>query len=208
LTLRDPRIILDIGCNDGTHTRLFFELFKHVRVYSFEPDRRAQQRFITATKDYPKAHLIPLAVGAENNAVDFYPSEGGPPGQNWPLGWDMSGSIRQPKGHLQAHPWCKFGQKTKVMMTRLDDWSRQVRLDNTHIDFIWADVQGAEVDLITGGLETLAKTRYFFTEYSTKELYTGQVDLERILEMLPNFEIVTLWREDVLLRNKDLTREA
>ncbi|MEN9248224.1 MAG: hypothetical protein Q6L50_08560 [Gloeomargarita sp. GMQP_bins_120] len=37
-------------------------------------------------------------------------------------------------------------------------------------DFIWADVQGAEVDLIQGGLQALANTRYFYTEYANTEL--------------------------------------
>lgn len=198
--LGDPRCILDIGCNDGTHTRLFLDLFKKAKVYSFEPDGRAQRRFIAGCKDYPRARLIPMAVGAETGVTDFYPSAGGPPGQSWPEGWDMSGSLRSPKLHLNAHPWCKFSKATKVLVTTLDTWAMGAALPDV-VDFIWADVQGAEIDLITGGLETLEKTKYFYTEYSTKELYAGQVDLNRILELLPDFKVVEQWPEDVLLKN-------
>jgi FkbM family methyltransferase len=200
----DP-VILDIGCNDGTHTRMFLDLFERAQVFSFEPDARARARFMANA--HPRAQLIASAVGAIDGVIDFYPSEGMPA----PLpeveaaevasrlgkgGWDYSGSIRAPKLHLVHHPWCKFGAKVQVPIMRLDTWAQ-----GRSIDFIWADVQGAEIDLIMGGLETLAHTRYFYTEYSNSELYEGQVNLEHIMDLLPNFEIVTRWAEDVLLRN-------
>jgi hypothetical protein len=50
--------------------------------------------------------------------------------------------------------------------------------DISFIDFIWADVQGAEEDLILGGLDTLRKrTKYLFTEYNNSEMYEGQINL-------------------------------
>ena len=69
------------------------------------------------------------------------------------------------------------------------------------IDFIWADVQGAEENLILGGRETINKSHYFYTEYSDRELYEGQVGLDWILNALPNFEVVERFSDDVLLRN-------
>jgi hypothetical protein len=69
------------------------------------------------------------------------------------------------------------------------------------IDLIWADTQGAEADLIAGGVEALAKTRFFYTEYSDDEWYEGQPNLKKILEMLPNFNIVHRFTMDILLKN-------
>lgn len=70
------------------------------------------------------------------------------------------------------------------------------------------DVQGAESDVIAGGQKTLGRTRFIYTEYSDRELYEGQLSLRSILDLLPAFEVVTLYpREiegDVLLRNKVL----
>jgi hypothetical protein len=73
------------------------------------------------------------------------------------------------------------------------------------IDFIWADVQGAEGDVIRGGLATFQRTRYFYTEYIDEELYEGQITLDRMIELLPRWTIVERWSDDVLLRNTDLT---
>ena len=76
------------------------------------------------------------------------------------------------------------------------------------IDLIWADVQGAEGDLIEGGRQALARTRYFYTEYDDQELYEGQIPLAKLLSLLPEFEIVPRYRWDVLLRNRAIQGTA
>jgi FkbM family methyltransferase len=199
--------ILDIGCNDGTHTKIFREIFPLGTVYSFDPEPRAHERFY---KMVPDGKLFKTAVGAIDGEIDFYPSEGLPSplpldearevAARLPKGWDYSGSIREPKLHKTWHPWCKFGAPVKVPIIRLDTWVHQ-HYTAMPIDFIWADVQGAEIDLIMGGQLTLRNTRYFYTEYSDKELYSGQIPLVKILELLPMFEVAAVYPEDVLLRN-------
>jgi FkbM family methyltransferase len=200
----DP-VILEIGCNDGMHTQKFLDTFAGARVYGFEPDERARRRFQAAVHD-PRAQLFATAVGAIDGVTTFYPSTGAPDAE-WaaklPEGWDISGSIRVPKEHREVHPWCHFGPGMDVAVTRLDTWAKTHAQE--HIDFIWADVQGAEGDLIAGGRKTLAKTRYFYTEYSNRELYEGQLNLAAILRLLPDFEVIRRYKGDVLLRNKRLT---
>ena len=63
-------------------------------------------------------------------------------------------------------------------------------------------MQGAEGDLIKGGRETLANTRYFYTEYNNRELYEGQLGLRELLSLLPDFDVVQRYPHDVLLRNR------
>jgi hypothetical protein len=81
----------------------------------------------------------------------------------------------------------------------LDSWVRDESLDA--IDLIWADVQGAEVDLIAGGKEALKHTRYFYTEYSNTELYEGQINLRQLMALLPDFHVLRRYEKDVLLKN-------
>jgi FkbM family methyltransferase len=199
---KDDPVILDIGCNDGSHTLRFLSLFKHAGVYSFEPDPRAQARFKEKVTD-ERVRLFEVALAAADGSADFYVS-GGYPSEEWekvmPQGWDMSGSIRKPAEHRKAYPWCTFDQKIEVKTQRLDTWCREAGVD--FIDFIWADVQGAEVDLIEGGQTALGQTRYLYTEYSNRELYEGQVRLETILKLLPDFAVATQYENDVLLKNK------
>lgn len=197
----DPTI-LDIGCNDGSETITFLSIFPEARLYCFEPEPRAQQHFLRAVRS-TRATLVRSVVGSVDGTVTFHQSSGLPneeSARSRPEGWDYSGSIRKPKLHLKHHPWCLFQSSIEVPSTRLDTWARGVPL----IDLIWADVQGAEVDLVKGGLETLCRTRFFYTEIDELEMYEGQINLHGLLAMLPAFEVVERFPYDVLLRNRFL----
>ncbi len=200
----DP-VILDVGCNDGSDTLAFLNLFPNAQIFCFEPDPRARARF-RARVDDPRARLFSVALGAEDRVKHFYQSNGLPSPElsvKLPEGWDLSGSLRRPKNHLSVHPWCTFDREIFVSVRCLDTWADAYGIGD--VDFIWADVQGAEGDLVHGGTETLKRVRYFFTEYSDQELYEGQPTLAQLRAMLPSFEVVKIYPEDVLFRNASLT---
>ena len=79
----------------------------------------------------------------------------------------------------------------------LDHWSKQHQV--TEADFIWADVQGAESDLVEGGVRFLRSARYLYSEYSNDEVYEGQVTLAGLLQKLPDFALIMRYPEDALL---------
>lgn len=195
---KENPIILDIGCNDGSDTFRFLNLFKKAQVYCFEPDPRARKRYKAKISD-TRAKLFSCAISGSDGFADFYVSDviNSP---KYPEGWDLSGSIRKPKLHLQLYPWCKFNKKIKVQTKKLDTWCKEEGIN--FIDFVWADVQGTESDLIKGGIGALRRTRYLYTEYSNQELYEGQINLAEILRLLPEFKIVRKYPNDVLLKNK------
>jgi FkbM family methyltransferase len=200
---RDDPVILDIGANDGSHTLEFLRLFERSRVYAFEPDPRALESF-RARVNSPRAKLYDLAISDADGTTEFHTSGGLPSPElsEWrPRGWDLSGSIRRPKEHLEQHPWCTFGEPIPVRTMRLDTWCREEGV--TRIDLIWADVQGAEENLINGAREALRRTRYFYTEYSDRELYEGQIGLREIMNLLPDFEVLRRFANDVLLKNRN-----
>jgi FkbM family methyltransferase len=201
---RDDPLILEIGCNDGSHTEWFLKLFPEAEVHCFEPDPRSLRKFRDRINS-KRAAVHSLAISDHNGEIDFHVSGGLPPDaseEEYPEGWDCSGSIRQPKEVLKTHPWCTFDQTITVLTRTLDSWCEENGLADRTVDFIWADVQGAKIDLIRGARETLQRTRYFFTEYNNQELYKGQIRLNPLLRELPHFEVVTRYSDDVFLRNK------
>jgi FkbM family methyltransferase len=201
-------VILEIGANNGAHTARFLKLFPRGRVYAFEPDPRAIRKFKAQVSD-PRARLFEVAIGSTDGEAEFHVSSGLPDDMpphkrvEYAEGWDLSGSLRAPKLHTVVWPWVKFEQTITVPVKRLDTWVRENGVDR--IDFIWADVQGAEGDLIAGGRDALALTRYLYTEYSDNEWYDGQVTLTQIADMLPNFQILRRYKMDVLLENRALS---
>jgi FkbM family methyltransferase len=199
---RDP-LILEIGCNDGTHTLWFLKMFDSPTIHCFEPDPRAVQRFHRKVGERPNVQLHELAISDREGEIVFYQSSGS--GRNeqhelaMPQGWDLSGSIRKPKEHLVEYPWVRFDSAIQVRTTTLDAWC--ARNGVGPIDFIWMDVQGAEMDVFRGGARALARTRYVYTEYSDTELYEGQSNLAALRRGLPSFKVLIRYRGDVLLEN-------
>ena len=196
---KEHPILFDVGANCGQTTIEFIQHMPNADIYCFEPDPRAIRKFKILVNS-PKVELIEVAVGAENGNILFHQSSGAE--HIDPQGWDHSGSIRKPKSHLEIWPWVRFEKDILVPMIRLDDWTDQRAIGP--IDFIWADVQGAERNLIEGAKETLQHTKYFYTEYNDVEMYVGSIDLNKIMNMLPNFELVENFGNDVLLRNKEI----
>lgn len=201
--------ILEIGANDGEHTCWFLDAFEKPRIYCFEPEPRAIARFKSKVGDRPNVRLHEIAVGETDGDALFFRSDGVAEDPNFPRpesGWDYSGSLKSPKGHLAKYPWVKFENTIVVRRRALDSWAAENGVEA--VDLLWMDVQGAERDVIRGASATLAKTRYVFTEYSEDELYEGQVGLAEILRLLPQFRVVRCFSEDVLLQNVRLVENS
>jgi FkbM family methyltransferase len=183
------KTFLELGSHLGTDTAWMAAL-PNVTIHAFEPDPRNRQP--------ARSNVIQhqLAIAGSDDRVPFNLSLNG-----WGQEWTYSSSIKQPKNHLHHYP-VTFGETVEVETITLDTYRRQAALE--HIDLIWADIQGAEGEMISGGAETLRRTRYLFTEYSDDEMYEGQVSLGEIVRMLPGFRIVELWPDDVLLENRAL----
>jgi len=201
LVSRPDPTILEIGCNDGSNTRWFLEVFDSPRIFCFEPDPRAASRFRRQIGERPEISFYEYAIGNKNGEETFFMS-GGEETEEMPEGWDRSGSIRKPKNVTRAHPWCKFEKNIIIPTKTLDTWCAEQGIDQ--IDFIWMDVQGAEIDVIRGGRNALRKTRFLYTEYNNKELYEGQLSLKQLLKELPWFDVVVRYEDDILLKNKTL----
>jgi FkbM family methyltransferase len=200
-------VILELGAHDGSQTLELSAHFPNAKIFAFEPDPRAARKFKTHVTE-PRIQLFEMAIGPTDGEAEFHVSSGFPPNASpevmiqYPQGWDQSGSLRRPKTHQTIWPWCKFESKIMVPVRRLDTWAREHGVE--HVDFIWADLQGAEGDLVAGGQATLAKTRYLYAEYSNEEWYEGQPTLQQLMDMLPNFAILHRFTIEVLLKNTAL----
>jgi len=190
-------LILEIGANCGQTTVEFIRHIPNATIYCFEPDPRAIYKFENAIKS-DRVHLEKIAIGAENGVIIFNQSSGAEHIDSG--GWDHSGSIRKPKSHLEKWPWVTFKTQIEVPINRLDDWAESKSISD--IDFIWADVQGAESDLIAGAHDVLSRTRFFYTEFSDEEWYEGQVNFEYIENQLKDFVVLHKYKNDALFVSK------
>jgi FkbM family methyltransferase len=185
------KTFLELGAHRGTDTVWMAEL-PGVVVHAFEPDPRNRM------PPLPNVIMNHAAISDREGRIPFLLS-----GHNRGQEWTYSSSIKRPKRHLDRYP-VTFEETVEVDTVTLDGYCRRRGLEV--IDFIWADIQGAEGEMVRGGQEALARTRYLFTEYSDDELYEGQATLADLLRMLPDFRVLELYDEDVLLENTALMR--
>lgn len=181
---RDDPVIIEVGANCGQTTVELLKAMPSATIFAFEPDPRAIAKFRDAIEN-PNVHLIECAIGAMNGRIRFHQSSGAEHLAEYREGWDQSGSIRRPNSHLKVWPWVRFEKEITVPIMTLDTWSEKYQISQA--DFIWADVQGAESDLVDGATRFLRSSRYFYTEYSNDEWYEGQITLA---ELLKSFQIL------------------
>jgi len=190
--------IFEIGCADGQDTLEFIRVFGDVTIHCFEPEPKNID-IVKSTVHYSNHNLFEGVVSDFNGELEFNRSR-----TDNPSDLSYSGSIKKPKEHLNEWPFIKFDDTIKVNSTTLDKYCEDNNVDI--IDFIWADVQGAEESLIVGGKKMFKdKVRYLYTEYSNKEYYEGQANLAQLTSIIgDNWEVVQDFGTDVLLKNKNL----
>jgi len=178
----DVKTLVEIGAHFAEDTVIFRASHPNARIVAFEPDPRNLALIRSLGRD-TLCELHPLAISNSNGQRTFHLSSGhvsGHPDQmHRDNPYSSSSSLKAPTGHLIVHPVIKFEETAVVQCVRLDDFAP---LKDTTIDFIWADVQGAE-DLVFGGAtETLKRTRFVYTEYAT-DLYEGQLNRTQLLNV-------------------------
>lgn len=194
--LRNPCIV-DLGAFQGEDSAWMRDAcMEAARNVMVEADVRNAQRIIDSNKlQSDRVSLIVGAVAATNGLTQFHMCET-QRGQG--IG---SGSIRKPTGHLEAFDWCSFPRVTTVPCYTLDRIFEREWL--ARIDMLWVDIQGAERDMIAAGRCALAKARYLFMETEAAEMYEGQATKRELIAMLPGWELLQDFGENVLMRNRE-----
>jgi len=195
-------VFVEIGGNAGDTAQkinnMILEIIQNYTYIVFEPDKRFWDALRRNERKYKKLKFINKAISNVNGKAILYISSGEAFGTS--VGYqvfDNSSSIKKPTQKMfECWPKMKFRTTQIVDTIRLDDCG----ID--HIDFLWCDIQGAELEFIEGGYKTLKKTRFLYTEYNREEIYEGCPNLEIILELLPDWKVIEDYNGDVLLENK------
>ncbi len=172
-----PITIFEIGSCEGEDTIKLRGKFPNASIYCFEPLQKNITRFKNHLKKYqaegPK--VFKLALSNKNGEATFHVSSGQPDHLPKTKDWDYgnkSSSLFPPKEHTKTHEWIKFDFKQKVKTQRLDSFCEQ---QNVHkVDFIYMDVQGAELMVLEGAGRKLRDVTAIWLEVEAIELYAKQ----------------------------------
>lgn len=144
--------VCDVGANVGIFS--IHQALHGVRVYAFEPNPACYQRFMQAVGENgltPRVVAMRCAVGAA-------PSTGLMRVDN---DWTPAGAV-VPLTSGDNQP------EEVVRITSLDHMLPCLGVD--HLDLLKVDVEGAEVDVLRGAVQTLEATDRLIVEYHGPEL--------------------------------------
>ena len=217
-------LILEIGAHHGEDTEAFLKEFKDIKIYCFEPDPRCIAKFKKNIVD-SRCNLVEAAVSSNDGKTILTMSEGFKTNLPylvkklglskfylWGLSilkrtivhreeWDWLSSVKECVSYPEDRPWVIFDKQIEVATTKLDTWIERENISS--VDFVWADANGAERDLIEGAAETLKKTKYFYTEYGEMSSYPDAMTREETIALLSehNFEVVEEYSDEGKIGN-------
>tara|TARA_B100000927_G_C16402019_1_gene443819 strand:+ start:103 stop:717 length:615 start_codon:yes stop_codon:yes gene_type:complete len=125
-----------------------------------------------------------VALGSKSGEYNMYVSDND----------KQSSSILKPKVHLTHHPHVKFPHEEKVEVHLLDEYNCY------DYNFINMDVQGYELEVLKGGLETLKQIDYVYCEVNRDEVYENNAYVQEIDEFLSDYDMIrveTDWAGDI-----------
>lgn len=155
-------VIVEAGAYKGWDTIEMAKTWPRGRIYAFEPVPKLFSVLLRTARRYNNIHCIQMALGERAGSVSMYISSGGS---------DGSSSLMKPKAHLIEVPDTFFDKTITVASTTLDDWAAKQQVDKC--DFLWLDMQGAELAAIKASPRIVATVRVIYLEVSRTEIYAG-----------------------------------
>jgi FkbM family methyltransferase len=184
----------DIGCNDGRTTAAYARWFPRATGVLFEahPDIAAiaQEGLKTAGLD-EKFCVASCALGSSGGVLPLHVSTAAATGGlaskgNRPKDSETdvvmgSSSLLQPSELEEHYPFIKFQKTINVPVRRADDF---LGTEGRTPDFLHIDVQGAELQVLTGFGERLAEVSAVWMEVSRAPLYAGAPGVQEVADWM------------------------
>lgn len=149
---------LDIGANIGIYSMVFSHLSGDpANVHAFEPVNHIRSRLLANAKlnGFSSLQVNDCALGEQEEAIEMYQVKEGV--------FRGGTSSFLENENVQAMGSDKFDKKP-VQVIKLDRYCHDKNLSS--VDFIKIDVEGFELNVLKGGLETIRSYRpYILMEY-------------------------------------------
>jgi FkbM family methyltransferase len=156
LRATDVRLVIDIGAYQGDYSYKALRLYPKARVISFEPSPDNSARFhssILANREFAdRVTLYQAAVSDSSGRATLNLTSYGP----------ANSLERQAGEHRRQNPHVYEVGTCEVKTLRLDD----IQLGADWVDVIKIDVEGHELRVLEGGVNTLNRTRFVIVEIS------------------------------------------
>ena len=158
-------VIVEAGAHDGTNTVEMAEFWTGATVHAFEPLPAAADVVDGKIRRFgSRVHCHRLGLGPRNGSIEMHVSGDGSSGAS------QSSSMLEPTTtQLKEFPDIPFGLHQTVQMRTIDSWADAHGVDR--VDFLWLDMQGYELEALSGATRMLPGVSAIHMEVCNVELY-------------------------------------
>lgn len=188
-------VILEAGTCGGEDTCNFKRIWKGATIYGFEPIPASYERALQNTKALNGVTIFPYALSNSVGEATFFVSQSNVGCSSlladnfssvvWPFESDPSGEDFS-NNHYKDVP-------ITVPVTTVNTWGKENNI--SHIDYIWLDTEGAELQILSSATDFLRDVRVISTEVNFQEFRAGMTQFSQLYEFLTqhNFSLKYIW---------------
>lgn len=153
-------MVLEAGARFGKDTKRMSALWPQGHIHTFEPVPALFNQLKELTKELKNVTCYNMAIADIDGSLPLHVSGG----QS-----DACSSLLTPNTCIQERPLITFEQTILVPVTTIDTWAKEQHID--HLDFLWLDLQGAELRALKGAKQILKTVQVILIEVNLTERY-------------------------------------
>lgn len=172
--------VIHIGAHHGQELDEYAKVESIEDIILFEPDPDSYA--VLKKHEAENIFCENVALGSKRGRLSFYRSTGNK---------GMSNSLLEPALHATQYPDIVFDKVIEVDVLPLDSYRLTLRYN-----FINIDVQGYELEVFKGAVQTLPQIDYIMTEVNNSELYKNCALVGQVDEFLAGYgfkRVETVW---------------
>lgn len=160
--------ILEAGAHYGQDTKVMAKRWPKGKIFAFEPTPFSFSRLAQNTSELQNVKIFSLALFSQSEFRTFYIAVA-----------DGQASSLFHGNHLFPND---RDVPIRVRCVRLDEWAQSDQVD--HIDYMWLDMEGAELEMFKGASKILKTVKAISLELSFIEGRNGMALFPEILAFL------------------------
>ena len=188
MTISLDKIVTDYGINIrgvlhvGAHYGQEYQDYVRQRIKNlifFEPSVPSYKALLKTLSVKKGIKAFNIALGNEVGEREMYVET---------VNRGMSNSLLKPGTHLTLYPGIKFDTRETVKIDKLDN----IEFDRSLYNMINIDVQGYELEVFKGAVDTLQHIDIIYTEINLEQVYEGCCQVEDLDKFLGGFGFVRI----------------
>ena len=165
--------VIDVGSNKGQFLLLIENFFECKKIYSFEPIEEFYEMQKNFFKYKNNINFFNFALGEKSSKNSFYITQR-----------KDSSSFYKINKSIKDNNDYKIIEKKEIQIHSLDEVMINENLNGSIL--LKIDVQGYEMEVLKGSIETLKKIKYIIVEISDNEIYENQSSSHSVINFLKN----------------------